>query len=202
MLVLANIETVITVAILIISFLGWLVNLANEKAKPPQAGPAGPRPRPREQKMRNEIDIFLREVGAGRKNEDEVAVEVVPEDEIRRRQPLADSRASLSDARESNLGEIGRPVLSDLGSGVRDHLSEHQAERVEQLVRQDLAPRVEPAVALGLARSAGAAAERGEGRLRRQNIVELLHDPVGVRQAILVSEILSPPLARRRRRRS
>lgn len=89
------VETAITIAVAVIAFIGWLVQLAGQKAKPPapmnRPQPMGRRPpvaaplnrpqqpvRPRDERLQSEIDAFLREVATGRK----ATPEVVEEDAI------------------------------------------------------------------------------------------------------------------------
>lgn len=89
------VETAITIAVAVIAFIGWLVQLAGQKAKPPapmnRPQPIGRRPpvaappnrpqqpgRPRDERLQSEIDAFLREVATGRK----ATPEVVEEDAI------------------------------------------------------------------------------------------------------------------------
>ncbi|MGC1275495.1 MAG: hypothetical protein WBC44_17440 [Planctomycetaceae bacterium] len=89
------IEAAISIAVLVIAFIGWLVQIAGQ-AKGQQPGPAN-RPRPvgqreprrpaggkPDERLRNEIDVFLREVSGGRPRnprEEEVALEIIPEED-------------------------------------------------------------------------------------------------------------------------
>lgn len=89
------IEAAISIAVLVIAFIGWIVQIAGQ-AKGQQPGPAN-RPRPVGQRdlrrpvagkpddrLRNEIDVFLREVSGGRPRnppEEEVALEIIPDDD-------------------------------------------------------------------------------------------------------------------------
>jgi hypothetical protein len=82
-------STVLGIAMLIIAFLGWLRQqiIANQPPPPPP----GPRRRPprREDRVQNEIDQFLQEVGGRREPDPEdVPIEIVPESEIRERRPV------------------------------------------------------------------------------------------------------------------
>lgn len=86
------IEGAITIAVLVIAFIGWLVQMAGQ-AKGPQppvnrprpAMPPGNRPEVRRDKgLQSEIDAFLREVGATRKplpKEEEDAIEILDDEE-------------------------------------------------------------------------------------------------------------------------
>jgi hypothetical protein len=86
------IEGAITIAVLVIAFIGWLVQMAGQ-AKGPQ--PPANRPRPamppgngppvrRDKSLQSEIDSFLREVGSTRKpvsKEVEEDIEIIEDDE-------------------------------------------------------------------------------------------------------------------------
>jgi hypothetical protein len=70
---------------LAIGFISWLVNMANQKQKQPPPAQAPRPPRPRDDKLRSEIDVFLQEVSGRKPKEEPVAIEIVSEEEIRRR---------------------------------------------------------------------------------------------------------------------
>ena len=97
---------------------------------------------------------------------------------------------------------------SQLGGDVRSHVSEHmEAGRITEHVATHLDHDVTEGVQQHLGAFGGDDAERFEiiDQRRQQTsatarqIVDLLRDPNGVRQAILISEILSPPKGSRRR---
>ena len=99
-----GIENAITIAVLIIGFIGWLVQMAgqNKAAQPPvnrprPAAPPGNRPDvPRDKSLQSEIDAFLREVGSSRKpvpKDDDVAIEILDDDEPPNRRLTAPSRS-------------------------------------------------------------------------------------------------------------
>jgi len=87
------IEGAITIAVLVIAFIGWLVQMAGQ-AKGPQ--PPANRPRPamppgnrpevrRDKSLQSEIDAFLREVGSTRKpvpQEVEEDIEILEDDDV------------------------------------------------------------------------------------------------------------------------
>src|SRR6476620_1352940 len=71
-----------------IGVISWLINMANQKQKQPQPPPAARQPRPREDKLRNEIDVFLQEVSGRKPKPEPVAIEIVSEDELRQRRTV------------------------------------------------------------------------------------------------------------------
>lgn len=188
----AGFEVVVTIVILVISFLGWLVNLANERNKPAPR-PRGPRPQrgARDRRIQNEIDVFLQEVGGKRKPPEEVPevpIEVVPEEELRRRERQQRRR---------------RPVSTGAGRDLRQPASTRLGERIGEVVEADLPhlatnigqPGAPGGPAGGLSVFAAPPAPLAP-QVVSENVArvkELLRDPQGVRQAVLVSEILGPP---------
>lgn len=135
------IDAAITIAVLVIAFIGWLVQIAGQ-AKTPQGGPANrprpagqrprpqvanrPRQRPRDERLQSEIDAFLRDVSAGRKpvaQEDEIEIEVIADDETeeRTRRRVAQPPSTASPSR----GPIP-PIVA--GSEVSGRLSDWDRE--------------------------------------------------------------------------
>jgi hypothetical protein len=94
------VEAAITVAVLIITFIGWLIQIAGQakgqqpgpanRPRPPMPRPGAPpanRPRPRDERLQTEIDAFLRDVAGGRKpaakedkEDEDVAIEIIEDD--------------------------------------------------------------------------------------------------------------------------
>lgn len=101
------IDGAITIAVLVIAFIGWLVQMAgqNKGPQPPAnrprpAGPPANRPEMRRDKsLQSEIDAFLREVGSTRKppQKEEEAIEILDDVEVATaRQPLASRREPIA----------------------------------------------------------------------------------------------------------
>jgi len=91
-----------------------------------------------------------------------------------------------------------------LDSKVEEHLSEYmQAGRLAERTEERIGHQVGDRVAEHLGTFGGAEPDwlqtvvTGESSSPAQRIVKLLRDPVGIRQAILINEILSPPKTRR-----
>jgi hypothetical protein len=107
-----------------------------------------------------------------------------------------------------SLAKRGRPGSETLGTEVAAHLAEHMksgrlatrtGERLPHLT-STVADQAQPpsgTSAASLAPALGASVIA----MHPKNIVELLRNREGVRQAILINEILSQPLARRGRRK-
>lgn len=118
------VEAAITIAVMVIAFIGWLVQIVGQ-SRGPKPGPvnrprpAAPRPaaaapnRPRPQgndRLQSEIDAFLREVATGRKPEpvEEDAIEIIEDDVIEDRpRRLAPAPTSLATPQAPvNTGQI------------------------------------------------------------------------------------------------
>jgi hypothetical protein len=209
-----DVSLLIFVAIVVISLIKWLFQtIANQ-----QAAPAA-RPKPpaedwrRRERLQEEIDQFSREM-SGRRRTNDPAIEILPETQRRRPSPPPRARqtsyeltdddflpsrstpgASIAERRlqTNHLGEEVQQHSVILGEGVRRHLQQYMDERVEQTVQQHLGTSGEgrKAAALVMPRAATGL---------QHKLAALLRDPQSVRQAILLNEILSPPLAQRTKR--
>ena len=135
---------------LVISFVIWIFNLINQnKAKGRvDAGPKRPVGPPRDRRIQNEIDIFLKDIGAGRKIEDaqddEIFIEIVPDEEriaaqqqrvgrtfpqhrSLQPQPVTETPEAQAPIRQrpgSGIAEREGPGSIGLGGGVSQHVSE------------------------------------------------------------------------------
>lgn len=218
-LIAVDFGTVITVVIIIIGFVSWVMQTITGQNKRPGAGgrPRQP-PRPRDGRLQSEIDVFLQEVSGKKPRSDEVEIEIVPEPErrprrvVKQKRPQRPQKARRSETQREkprsrpgskiaqrkgpgseHLGEEVGDHADQLGGGVRSHLQEHMRDRVDERVETHLgsrrpAPEVVdlhlPGTSLALA----------------HEIITLLRDPAGVRRAIILNEILSPPKGLRPRR--
>jgi hypothetical protein len=156
---LADIGGVFAVIFLLISFIGWIINMINAQ-NPPPAPNRGPQrlPRARDRKVQNEIEQFLQEAMGNK----QAARDEVPADEIevvevapQRRPPPQPQRRPVRAAAptpqrplvESSPPERPRPAggatsrpftPSTLGSSVASHVKDHMRERVTQETSQHL----------------------------------------------------------------
>src|SRR5690606_14567727 len=84
---------------LVIAFIGWIMNLVNSnKTQPPPPRPADrPRrpPRPREDRLQSEIDLFLEEV-SGRRQVEPSDIEIIEPIEEPQRRPLVTTQETPS----------------------------------------------------------------------------------------------------------
>jgi len=182
-----DMDTLLTVVLVVIMILSWLIKFVNSQQKPPAAGGRPRPPRPRDTHLSNEIDNFLQEVtGSGRKKPKKTPLP-------KRTQPNS-STVERRPARDSNRLESGIP--SHLADSTENRIS-HQ---VEDYLKHDVNERVTEQLG---SFSGGDTALSTATPLRRtspagaRKIVDLLRDPVGIRQAIVINELLSRPKALR-----
>ncbi len=210
---------IISLLIFVFAFISWLVNKLNEQQKPPRpVGGQGPqpRPRPREARLQKEIDAFLKQAaGDGKRPERPIEVVDFAQEKRSKETRGLPSEKPVKDRskRRKSVSTIAdrKPRSSDeLGQGVRKHLEEHmKAGRVSSHVDEYLSHDVNRTVESHLgtlnrqspdANSAyGTSAQSISDALAAQKIVDLLRDSDGIRQAVILNEILSPPKSLRRR---
>lgn len=145
------IEAAISIAVLVIAFIGWLVQLVGQAKGPQPPAPtgrqgAGQRParntanpsRPRDERLQSEIDSFLKEVSSGRKSrptdDEEVAVEVVTEEpqSPRRLTEQADPFAPPSTSTIAPIFRDSKPA----GASDEDRDQQRRRERLLSSLRE------------------------------------------------------------------
>jgi hypothetical protein len=130
------IDGAITIAVLVIAFIGWLVQMAGQ-AKGPQpplnrprpAVPPANRPNPgRDKSLQTEIDAFLREVGATRKPppKEEDAIEIL--DDVEELAPVRRPLTSRRDPNSAAPSPIATPAPRPTGAPSNWDV-EHQRRR-------------------------------------------------------------------------
>lgn len=215
--VLAADDFIVGFIIFLLTIVGWVINLISSKNQkgPPVANRPRPPLRPRDEKIQQEINIFLED--AAGKNKKGAAGR--PAARATAVQPKRKSIAPTGKpGRKPRPGEslTGRPApltetlgTGDLGKGVKQHLSQHMADRVAQEVQQRMAPRVEekaladlgPTMSSGASMRAPALPAAVSATVRADRFAEMLRNPAHVRQAIVLNLILSPPPALARKPR-
>ena len=245
-----EIRLIVFVVMAILAFISWIsrqIAAAREKAPPPTRRPRRNTGDP----LRNEVQIFLEEADSKPRNrEDDVLIEVVPDDEVVRRQrqrpssqrrpagqgrpaqvppgtsmpgmrpaaprpstqpgssrSLAGTTAKTPPALPTKSPERPRPGgqiqtqaaagTSALGGGVRSHLQEYMGGRIDQRVKENLSGNVDKSVTQHLG-TQGAVPPDHPAAGQEHPIVRVLRSPGGVRQAVLISEILTPKYKRHR----
>jgi hypothetical protein len=151
-----DIGSLFAVAFLLISFVGWIMNLISAQNPPPQPNRQPQRPRQRDRKVQTEIETFLQEAMGRRappqKKESPQGIEIIDSPPARRPPPPVPTGggrmpASPPAVRESQApptpplvrpgpGMTGREsvVSADLGSNLRSHLHDHMGPRIGEQV--------------------------------------------------------------------
>ena len=221
---------IVWVAVAIIWFVGWVSRMA-ARGQAEQPGPgAGPRRRPQNKKLRDEIEAFLEEATGQRRaprNRDEQEIELLSADDVevvepRRRQrpkPARPKPQRQTPKPSAPSQPAGRPApgasLSNrhvethaTGESLQKYVQTHMAERVAEQSARDVGPRVDNSVAERFGTAGGEASgdqimgNRPAPRLppAASQLLKLMRNPDGVRQAFILSEVIKPPLSRRRLR--
>ena len=189
--VFADASAVVGLLVLIFTVVGWLVNLANSQNNPPAAPPNRPRPpRPKGERVQNEIDIFLREVRGETVPQEDVILESVPPQPVqqRTRQAPPPLPQEMPRSARTPLGSVTPQVESHVGGLASHHLASSVGKPAEPMQFAD--PRT--AGEMVALQSLGGQTPKQAGP-----IINLFRSQNSIRQAILVSEILAKPKALR-----
>ena len=219
MRLLADIGDFVPLIIGAIAFIGWIANKMKEAAGGPAAGAGAAAeavPAKDGGRVQAEIDRFLQEVrGAVGQRPEANVIEAddafeAPAQPARQQRRLAQSPPTPKPApTEKPRRLVDRHAIGQrhIDSQVDDLVAEHlPSQRIGNLVEQDLGHSVEQSVTSHLGSSSGtqvetaAVWEDGVNALSAEYLVGLLSRPEGIRQAVLVQEILSRPKGRRGRR--
>jgi hypothetical protein len=174
-----DLQMIITIIVLVVSFLGWLFNQVAGKNQPPQP----PRPKPKRAEPRD--DIFLRDDEPRRPSQKQ-------QPKKKQQQPKpAEAKGSRRPG-----GEIANRHIqtSDLGAGVRTHVTEIQTAKVAQSVQEHMQSRVGQSVSEHLGTFTAAATPQASKQVNQ--IIQTLRNPTTVRQAIIVNLVLERPRRR------
>lgn len=193
-----DVRQIIGIIVLVISVLSWFVNVI--QGNTPDGNPRQKKPKP--QSDSSEIERLLKELTKD-KNKPRQEQERKPQpqrppkppEERSRQKPnpqkqRQDAQAEKAAKRAARVVETNLP-RSDLGAAVRTH---HLSNRVEASVEKDIAS----AVQADLGSIAPATGSIVPSERRVHPLVKVLRDPGGVRQAILLNEILQRPKSMRR----
>jgi len=188
-----------------IALIGWIANKVKEAGRGVGADVQDAAAGNDAGRVQAEIDRFLQQVrgGVGQAAENAVERPVEPAEQL-----VAQPEPQAARSAESH-GLSKRHVIGDrhIDTDVDDHVVEHLPKgRLADLVEEDLGhgfersllSRIGPAFDTGV-ESAEIWEEGGSG-LTAEALVGLLTRPEGVRQAVVLQEILSRPKGRRGRR--
>lgn len=198
-LILARVEIhqIIGISVLVITVLGWLVNIVQGNT---DNGPRQPKPKPKANSGRSEIEDLLQEL-SGSKGKQKPAQQREPARPAK--PPVERSRAkskpgpqkltglpAQATSRPSTRAAVSNLPSSNLGGELRSHQLGNQ---IDAAVRKEITDAVQIDLGTGIAAASATPVERPVHPL-----VKVLRDPNGVRQAILLNEVLQRPKALRR----
>lgn len=146
------IDAALTIAVLLIAFIGWIMQIvgqakgqkpAGQPNRPRPAGPRGPAARPAgprgDDRLRSEIDSFLREVAGkpqpARRADDEdeeVALEIIPDE------PPVSERRRVGDRHRrepaTSVSTVAAPPSGDRSIGNRSEWDREHQRRRDKLI--------------------------------------------------------------------
>ena len=198
-----GISQIIGLIIFTVSVISWFVNIiqGNKQNQAPR-----PKNRPRDP-VQNELEKFLQEVvgNKGQPEKKRAATPPVPQQKQSRasnekrggkgksQQQQRSAKAESATQRPGERAAASHLQTSTLGQGGRSLLHDHiQPNRIGAAVQQD----IDSAVRKDLGSDVTSDAVHRAGSIHP--LAKALRDPQGVRQAILLNEILSRPKSLRR----
>lgn len=215
-LLLVDLDKVIGIAFVIFWIVAWVLKLISSQAQkgPPIAPKPRPTVRPGDDRLQEEIDIFIKEVGPKKTARRPVSAPPVPTEKAARarKPPLKQSVATPGAGRsESPRRKVGEGISSRHIPGgeatrgrVQQHLRDHMQERVAKEAAAHLNQAVDEQQSRQLVETSRPIFAQGdpapaETAAKALRVAELLRNPANLKQSIAVSLILSPPLARQSR---
>lgn len=192
--------------IVVFSIIQSIIKSANEKAKKQQLQ-ADP---DRRKRVQNEIESFLAEVSGGQPDASERRRKRQQRTNARRReQQIQKNRREeeLRQQKKAAAAKLRKSRSRKVGSGITEHVDEYIHQHVNEYLDHDVDEYVEATIVdnvdlnlgdrtLEMLGTTSVARPSGE---TAKTLVSLLRDPNGVRNAILVYEILTRPAVLKRR---
>ncbi len=218
------------IGFLLISFIGWIMNLINAQNPPPQPQQPARRPPIRDRKVQNEIEEFLQEA-IGRRDpqqrqpvvgsDDIEIIEPAPQrrppsqkqPQSRGSKPPATQRPPrLAQAQPPGQGLSERHIhpSAEMGQRGRSQAADHMQARMGAQVARDLPHQINQSVIqhLGEFRADDNDTRRDVAPVIRSRaaiqdatgLIAALREPAGMRRAIVLQQILAKPRALQRPR--
>lgn len=194
----ADIGNYVGLAILVITVLGWIVNAI-------KGNDADGKPLPKRQKpkrdLRSELEVFLEELQKPQEPVKQPEPQA-PRAQPNRQRPPKPAKSQAAQSKPSQKTAKTKPTSSRPGQSVREHVASFVSDnRVAAEVQQHMSRRVDQAVEQDLAGGTVAAVEPSTVRRAPPHpLLSLLAKPEGMRQAILMNEILQRPRTLRSRK--
>ena len=204
-IVLALGEGVILGIVLIISLISWIVNLV-QGANKPKPKP-GNRPRPNQ--GQSELERFLKEVVGGKPEPEpekkrpappkpaRPVVEKKPKPKPQAQRPVTPPRPAAADRPGARLAQT-HLAATTMGDGVRNHVSSHlEPHNVDAKVKRDVESAVQRDIDDAVRRDIGSDRTTSASQRPIHPLIQVLRNPEGVRQAVMMTEILNRPKSMR-----
>lgn len=207
-------KLIVLLIVVAFSVVQSIVKAAKEKADKQRVEKVEPG---RKQRVQSEIEAFLSEVSGGNPKPPRQAADTqrtAERRERRRQQAEIKRRQQQQKVQQSKARRPRRPVADSksrkkgerrVGSGVTEHVNEYISQHVSQHIDRDVDEYVEATIVdnveghLGnrlLEMPSGPKPKRGSAAAA--SIRTMLRNPEGIRNAILINEVLSRPAALRR----
>ncbi|MEQ9409141.1 MAG: hypothetical protein RIK87_15505 [Fuerstiella sp.] len=204
-----DVKFIIFLIVIVFSVIQSIVKAANEKAEKNRAQGADPG---RRQRVQSEIEAFLADVsGTGNRPQADAAAQQNAERRQQRKKRLQEERRKQQQRKQAQQRPAAakrppRPAKTrSVGSGISQHVDQYMAQHVSEHIDRDASEFVEATVVDSVEAHLGnrqvempTMAPLTQKNQAAADVVALLKDPVGVRNAILVNEILSRPAVLRR----
>lgn len=199
-----DISQIVGACVLVISVLSWVVNVV--QGNTPDGAPRAKQPKPKPQGARSEIEMLLQQL-AGEKSKPKQERQQPPKPPKPQQQDRSRGKSKPSQSRPSTpsgpLASRQQPRVSDshlkdsrVGNDVR---SSHLGNRIDALVQSDVTGAVEKDIQAAVQHDLGNAIAPATIKVAVDHpLIAVLRDPKGVRQAILLNEILQRPKALRK----
>lgn len=216
-------EGFIFLVMIVISIIGWISNAANENKKKGQLGDGQQRPQ-KKRKLQDELESFLSELQGEKPKQQRKPQRQTerPQESRKKRRPLAESkqdslpsqqrrssnrqknRSSKTQAPRKRVArEEPHSVFEDdashqvgsgnLGQGLKDHVEaysdHHPGTLIDELEKKSFSKLAAPKRSSGGVSSTSLSAS-GQA-------IDLLHSADSIRTAIVLNEILQPPVSQR-----
>ena len=194
---------IVFLVIIAFSVIKALINSAQEKAKAEQLRQrqvqvGAPN---RQRTVQSEIDAFLNDTRTPQKSQQTESIQARERRERRRREAEVKKRDGERKRLQEGMPKTRRPLGKNIGSGIGKHVDQFINKHVDEYLDHDVDEYVEATIIdnvesnLGRRSLSPAPTTTTRRNKSAESVVALLKDPVGVRNAILINEILSRPRA-------
>lgn len=200
-LLFADADAVVTIIAVVIGIITWIIRVISNAGNPVPPVPAKGRPpvRQRDDRLSQEISIFLEESAKNspaRGNENKTQKR--PAKPAKKTPPPPEPKAKKPPRRLVPGQEVAARHLDaqrDLGDNVRKNVQQHLSDNIGKEVSQHLKSRISESVSehLGTSSTAPPPSLTSGMPSKAQGLAEALRNPATIRQAIVMNMILSRP---------